>query len=211
MRISYSTAKLWQDGHREKVYQILRGEPVEYGLDQERAFAYGKGLHHAFEMEANTTHRLPAVFQTTPLLEQVEIVASELKLYKKLPVPGDHYLVGVLDAVGIVNWDGNFIVMIIDYKSGKDQPLRQMGVYHYLVDGGVTADGYNWWDNNIGNVPPTHGVFMGFVDGVPQNRLIHLTKPKDKQEDIVPEGTTWTMGRDFICSTVEDISRELEL
>jgi hypothetical protein len=197
MKISFSIASAWWDGHQDQALAMLNGDDVTLDLKTEKAFSYGQGVHKALEMESLTTHRLPAIFK----LPEFEVIATEQKLYK--PMPSGDVLSGVIDVVA--KHPTNGMIVLGDYKSGVNYKEMQGYVYHYLVKD------HPWWIEHLDNADPTHVFFLTMNKHLNEAyvNISHLSMPKTQEEWDLPDATTYTTGYNWIMTIIDDIKNNL--
>lgn len=199
MKISYSIASSWADGHIDQALAMLNGEDVTLDLRTEKAFSFGQGFHKALEMESIVTKKLPAMFK----LPEFEVIGTEVKMYKDLP-SGD-ILSGVLDVVAV--HPSNGMVVLGDYKSGTNFSEMQAYIYHALVMN------HPWWVEHMGMLEPTHFFFLtaNKVLNEGYNNVIHLTYPQNQAEWDAPDATTYTKGYNWVMTIIDEIKTYLEI
>lgn len=201
MKLSYSIASTWWRGDTEKALAMISNRDIEYPLIVEKAFAYGKGVHTAWELESKVTGKPPVIFK---LPKSFKVIATEQKLHKQLNE--SDWLVGVIDCVAIGKINGETMVALIDYKSGGKTDSWQVCVYHYLVHQS------EWWFENVGT-PPTHFMYLTLDKKTKETttEIIKLTVPEKKEDYDSPDATTLTAGENFILTVLNDIKTSLEL
>jgi hypothetical protein len=205
IKLSFSVAKQWWAGQRDKAVAMLCYEDIQYPLKQERAMAYGTGFHKLAELESNITGRLPAIFK----LPTFTVLSSEARLQRRLPT-GD-LLSGRFDAIA-VDTDRE-MVCICDLKTGTGYDDKQADVYSYLVYDEDDVHLNPWWLENIGEFPPTHFLFLTFDKKTEETNtvIINLSYPKTDDDWELPEATSYTRGGNWICSVASDIKSHDEI
>lgn len=202
IRISYSSAKAWWAGDKDKAIKMMLHEdtalPIRFEseLKRERAMAYGTGFHKAMELEGKATGLLPAVFG----VRDFTVLTTEMYLFKELPT-GD-VLSGVVDAVAI-NTELEMVV-IVDYKTGTSFDPLQAEVYHYLVHN------HPMWLEKVGQFMPTHAFFMTLDKHTDEtdNNIIQFSYPRTSEEWDLPDATTYTRGVNWICTVASEINAD---
>lgn len=197
MKISYSIMKNWWEGKQDIALAMLNGENIELDLRTEKAFSFGQGFHKALELEANTTHKLPAIFG----LPDFKVLGSEVKMYT--PLPSGDILSGVIDVVA--RHTDNGMIVLGDYKSGLGFDEMQACVYHTLIQQ------HPWWLEHVGDVQPTHAAFLTLdkKTDTTHNNFIHLSYPQTPEEWSAAGDTTYTRGFNWTMTIITDIKNFL--